>query len=218
MRSLFVNSCLAVTVLASLTGCKTIKKVADAVPVPDLSSVAKIIPGVGKPEDPEVPFSPEVRLGYGHTLKVAVYDGARVATKLFNGSVMINQEGIAEFPDVGSAKIGGRTAVEARAMIESLFRSAGQAASRTHVQLISVEDVPLVMVTGDVNAPAVVALQKKMEVSSAIALAGGRRTGSVAKAVYVTHEGVQKFHVTEAKADKAVKLEAGDIILLSPDL
>lgn len=219
MRQLLANTCLAIVALTSLSACGTIKKMANAVPVPDLSGVASMIPGMGGgPEDPEVPFFPQSKLGYGHSLKVAVYDGARVATRLYHGVVMINQEGLAEFPQVGSVKIGGRTTLEARAMIESLFRSAGQAASRTHVHLESVEETPLITVIGDVATPVIVALTRKMSVSEAIAQAGGRRPGSLARSVYVTHEGVQKFYVTAAKAEMAVKLSAGDIITLSPDL
>lgn len=219
MRRLLATNCLALAALIPLAGCGTMKKMAGAVPVPDLSGVTKIIPGMGgEPKDPEVPFYPQAKLGYGHTLKVAVYDGARVAKELYEGEVMVNAEGIAEFRDIGSVKVGGRSTMEARAMIESLFRSAGQAASKTHVHLISVEDMPLVTVAGDVTTPVIVPLTKKMSVSDAVTQAGGRRLGSVARSVYVTQEGVQKFYVTVGKADKDVKLAAGDIVTLSPDL
>jgi hypothetical protein len=218
IRRLIATTCMPLAALTFLAGCKTINKMAHAVPVPKLSSVTKIIPGMGGPDDPEVPFDVRGQLAYGHTVRVEVYDGARVATKLFAGTVMVNQEGIVEFPDVGSVKIGGRTPLEARGMIESLFRSAGRAASRTHVHMVSIEGNPLVAIEGEVVRPAILLLTKGMTTSSAMLQAGGRPEGSMARAVYITHEGGQKFFINEVRADNAYKLAAGDIITLSPDL
>ena len=49
----------------------------------------------------------------------------------------------------------GRVALltEARRLIESVFIRTGGAASRTHVHFISVENVPLITVEGDVVSP-----------------------------------------------------------------
>ena len=74
-----VKVCSASAALLVLSNCGTMKRVVDAIPVPSmpkislpkLSSVTKIIPGMGgEPEvhDPVMPFNSKGSLGYGHTV------------------------------------------------------------------------------------------------------------------------------------------------------
>ncbi len=216
---------MAGVLLVTLTGCKAMHHMAESLPEPKLPKiklpdVTKVIPGLGseKPEDPEMPFHPNGTLGYGHTLRVSVYDGSRVATKLYSGRVMVDPQGVIDFPSVGSAKVGGHTVVEARAMIASLFRSAGRTSSQTHVHLSSIEGTPLVAVEGDIAKTVVLRLPDKSSLSEIIAQAGGRRPGSTARSVYVSHEGQRRFYPSEAGDAATVKIAPGDIIILSPDL
>lgn len=224
-----VKVCSASVALLALTSCGTMKRMVDAIPVPSmpkislpkLSSVAKIIPGMGgEPavNDPVVPFNSKGSLGYGHTLDLLVYDGGRDPNKLYDGKAMVDERGVLTLGDLGSAKVGGRSLLEARAAVGSIFRSAGRVAAHVHVHLIAVEGVELVSVEGDVNAPLVTPLWEDMTVADAITMAGGRRQGSVAHSVYVTHKGERKFFTTEARANDEVKLRAGDIVSPSPDL
>lgn len=213
----------------ALTSCGTMKRMVDAIPVPSmpdismpkLSSVTKIIPGLGgddKPEDPVMPFNSKGSLGYGHTLKLQVFDGARVPKELFEGDVMVDERGVLTLGDIGSAKVGGRSLPEARAMIGSIFRSAGRVAAHVHVHVIAVENVELVSIEGDVTTPIVTPRWEDMTVADAITMAGGRKAGSRAQAVYVTREGQRRFFNSEARANEEVRLRAGDIISLSADL
>jgi len=214
---------LASATLIALASCTMIDSAVRSIPTPTLSGVTNMIPGLGAGDDvgskdPLVQFAPDLPLGPGHTLRVAVYDGARTARQLFDGLVMVDERGVIEFSKIGSAKVGGRTPAEARVMIESVFRAAGRAGSQVHVHLISIENTPLVAVEGDVARPVVLALWHRMKVSDAIAQAGGRPARSIARSVYVSHAGVRQFFPTEALAIGKTKLQAGDIIRLSPDL
>lgn len=220
--ALFVIACLA-----CLPSCTTIKKTLGAIPappVPKLSSVKKIIPGMGpsgdsvSEDDPIVPFNSKGTLGYGHTLRLAVYDGVLEPKKLFSGLVMINEHGVADFGKFGSAKLGGRTITEARRLIETVFVQKGSAASRTHVHFISVENVPLVTIEGDVVNPVTSPMWKKMTLRDAVEFAGGRKPGSTARAVYVIQNGQRRFYPTVEAASYGSPPRAGDIISLSPDL
>ncbi|MDB6138625.1 MAG: hypothetical protein JWO94_1697 [Verrucomicrobiaceae bacterium] len=224
---IFITRTLAVAALAALAGCSSLKKAVDAIPVPsmpDLSSVTSVIPGLGpsgdsvSAADPVVPFNSKGVLGYGHTLRLAVYDGVVEPRKLYAGLVMIDEHGVADFGKFGTARLGGHTISEARRLIESVFIRTGGAASRTHVHFISVENVTLITVEGDVVSPLTTPLWKNMTMRDAIAAAGGRRPGSTAKAVYVIQNGQRRFYQTVEAADYGSPLRAGDIITLSPDL
>ena len=218
---------IAIAGLALLSGCTTVKKTIGAIPmpsVPKLSDVTKVIPGMGPSgdsvgsEDPVVPFNSKGTLGYGHTLRLAVYDGVVEPKKLYSGLVMIDQHGVADFGKFGSARLGGRTITEARRLIESVFVRKGTAASRTHVHFISVENVPLVTVEGDVVNPVTMPVWKKITLRDAVEFAGGRRPSSSAQAVYVIQNGQRRFYPTVESASYGSPLRAGDIISLSPDL
>ncbi|MBL9142290.1 MAG: SLBB domain-containing protein [Verrucomicrobiaceae bacterium] len=223
MLQLLHNSLIASVALIALSSCTMIDSAVRSIPTPTISGVANMIPGLGSgdstgSDDPKIAFAPHLPLSPGHTLRLAVYDGSRTAKKLYEGVVMVDSAGIIEFKGIGSARIGGRSAADARAAIESVFRAAGRAGSRVHVHLISIENMPLVAVEGDVARPVVLELQKGLTVSLAVSFAGGRVRNSVARSVYVSHEGLRRFFVTEAAANDKVDLEPGDIIQLSPDL
>ena len=217
----------AALLAALFTGCSSVKKTLNAIPVPSmpkLADVTKVIPGMGPSgdsvgsDDPVMPFNSKGTLGYGHTLRLAVYDGVVSPKKLYGGLVMIDQQGIANFGKFGSAKLGGRTITEARRMIESVFVRKGTAASRTHVHFISVENVPLVTIEGDVVNPVTSPIWNKMKLVDAVEFAGGRRPGSTARSVYVIQNGQRRFYPSIDAAAKASPLRAGDIISLSSDL
>ena len=224
-----VKVCSASAALLILSSCGTMKRVVDAIPVPSmpkislpkLSSVTKIIPGMGgesNADDPVMPFNSKGSLGYGHTLELLVYDSGREPDKLFEGKAMVDERGVLTLGELGSAKVGGRSLPEARAAIGSIFRSAGRVASHVHVHIIAVEGVELIAVEGDVKSSLVTPLWENMTVADAITMAGGRKPGSVARSVYVTHEGARKFYTTEDRANHDVELRAGDIVAPSPDL
>ena len=218
---------LAAAALASLPGCSSIKKAVDAIPVPSmpsLSSVTKVIPGMGPSgdsvgsDDPVVPFNSKGILGYGHTLRLVVYDGVVEPKRLYSGLVMIDQHGVADFGKFGTARLGGHNITEARRLIESVFVRTGGAASRTHVHFVSVENTPLITVEGDVVSPITTPQWQNMTLRDAVAAAGGRRPGSTARAVYVIQNGQRRFYQSVEAADYGSPLHAGDIITLSPDL
>jgi protein involved in polysaccharide export with SLBB domain len=211
----------------ALPACSTMKSVVDAIPrpsmphlsMPKLSSVKKLIPDFGTPreDDPAVPYTPGATLGYGHTLRLAVYGGIRNATKLWSGTAMVDRDGVLTLGDVGSARVGGRSPLQARDMIAAAFRAAGRSASKIHVQLFSIEGNDMITVEGDVAHPAIVPYQEGLTTSQLIAAAGGRRTPS-AQSVYVTQAGQRRFFLSEAYADANADLEAGDIVQPSADL
>lgn len=212
--------------LAALTAasCSSVKKTLDAIPTPSLSGIKKVIPGMGpsgdsvSSDDPVVPFNSKGTLGYGHTLRLVVYDGVVEPKKLYSGLVMIDQHGVADFGKFGSAKLGGHNITEARRMIESVFVRRGKAASRTNVHFVSVENVPLVTIEGDVVNPMTTPIWTKMTLRDLVNAAGGRTPGSPAKAVYVIQNGQRRFYPSVENASYGSPLRAGDIITLSPDL
>ncbi len=220
---------LALAMLVALPSCFLWKKAIDAIPttkdlkklhVPTLHDMKQAVPGLGDDsvtgDDPLLPFDPARALGYGHTLRLEVYDGARALHLMWKGLVMVDQSGVISLDEYGSARIGGHTIIQAQDMIAKIFRQSGHAASQIHVHVMSVENTPIITVNGDVRAPTALPLWKGITVADAIAHAGGRR--SAARSVYITHGDQRKFFVTEFAANNDITLRAGDIITLSPDL
>lgn len=212
---------------AGITSCTLVDRAVRAIPVPHrlprLSDVAEIVPGMkvkdsASSDDPEVPFDVRSTLGYGHTLRFAVYEGVHSTKKLWDGVVMVDEQGVITVKDVGSARIGGRTPAEARTMIASIFRAAGRAAAHLNVHLISIENTPLLAVDGDVKKAAVLLSYKGLTVRDVLQQAGGRVSRNVARAVYVTRNGQRSFYANEANAQERVAPMPGDIITFSPDL
>lgn len=203
-----------------LTACSSIKKIVPEfhVPMPDVS---RILPGSedkAAPDDPDVAFNSRGVLGYGHTLRLQVFEGARKGRKLYDGVVMIDRQGVAEFGKMGSVKLGGRSLSQAAKLVESTFRVGGHAASQIHVHIVSVEGVRLVWVDGDVRSPQFLPMWDGMRFSDAVNAAGGRRSGSHGRAVYLTREGGKQFFRWIVALDESGPPEAGDIVTLSPDL
>lgn len=207
----------------SFSACTTIKQsVADLhMPkMPDLSGMKKILPGSNDSpaaDDPLIPFSATGKLAKGHTLRLRLYEGAMNAREIFSGLAMVDEQGVAKIGKIGSAKIGGRTLPEAVSMIESVCRVGGHAASRIHVQVISVEDVQLIAVTGNVKMQQHLPFAEGMRFSSAVMQCGGPKI-TQGSAVYVTRGGERKFFSNISAADAWDSAHAGDIITLSSDL
>ena len=234
LRVSLIFPCLLLVLVA--TGCKTMKKAVSWVPVPKLSSIPlpsiplpsfssikRVIPGMDRYDkidsrDPNVPFSPDGLLTSGHTLRLKVYSGGRNAHEEFEGLVKIDDGGIADFDDYGKVRLVGMGVLQARQAVESQFLSCGFSAMAMTAQIISIENTKLVFVDGDVRQRRVLPYQKRLRVRESIMACGGRRPGSMARALYVTQEGLRRFYRSEAVADEEVDLEAGDVILLSPDL
>lgn len=214
--------------LASLSACATVKRYTPdltKIPVPSFSTlkkVTRIIPGMpntdqATPEDPKMPFNARGTLGYGHTLRVHVYEGARSGKRIYNGVVMIDAKGIADFGSNGSARIGGSTLPQAAEAIAAAFRVARRMARPATVHILSVEDLPVVAITGDVQKDEYIPAWEGMTIKQAVTVAGGRKLGSTNRGVYIIHEGNRRYYSSLEAADRD-EPEPGDIILLSPDL
>ena len=203
MKQARLISSLALAVVVSVaTGCGWMPKV--KVPFTGGSSAA---------EDPKVPFDVKRPLAYGHTLKLSVYRNLLSRSRLFEGSVMVDQNGMVHFKNAGDVHAGGRTAFDAVKAIEAAFsRQYGD--STVSVQLFSIEDVPLVTITGAVRKPAVIQWFDNMSAEAALPYVGGRTSHGDAHAVHVTRDGVRHFHSQSG----GVELKAGDVVNFSRDI
>jgi protein involved in polysaccharide export with SLBB domain len=200
----------------------------DHVPLPplpkfsELKKITHMIPGLpdsdkAAEDDPKVPFNSRGTLGYGHTLRLDVYEGARGSKRIYKGVVMIDREGVLDFGQYGRARIGGATLPQAVEAIAASFRVAGRITRPITIHIISVEDVPIVYITGDVIKDEFIPAWKDMTVAQAVRVSGGRRLGSTNHGVYLTREGNRRYFSSLEAADR-VEPEPGDIITLSPDI
>lgn len=233
MRPLsFLIAAALLGVLAS--GCNmmksagsTMKKAVDWIPVPSIplpsfSSMKRVIPGMDRHDkvngdDPNVPFSPEVALAPGHTLRLKVFSGTRKAEEQFEGLVAIDDAGVADFDEFGKARLAGLSVRDARQAMERLFRSGGFTADTLNVHIVSIENTKLVFIEGDVVQKRVLPFTKRLQVTDCILAAGGRPVRSSARTVYVTQRGQKKFYRSEAVANEEVELEPGDVVFLNPE-
>lgn len=206
-----------------LASCSTIKRYTPSIPLPklpDITQVKRILPGSEDKlnnQDPTVPFDPRGELRPGHTLRVQVYQGLRSAKSMWNGLVMVELDGTISFKDLGSTKVRGMKVPEATRAIAMTFRVGGRTASNVVVHILSIENTSLIALDGDLAAgPQSIPLYDGITVSQAIRLSGGRSKNSSANGIYLTRKGVKRYFRSVVAAESNIKLEAGDIITLSP--
>lgn len=235
MRPLLLLSALAVSAstVLSLSSCSMMRAITPdislpKIPLPKLglpsrNTIAAIIPGLGPEDkaaadDPQVPFNSRGTLGFGHTLRFDVYEGARGASRVYDGILMIDTEGLMKIEGVGSARLGGLKLPQAAEAIATAFRLGGRHTRPLTVHIVSVENTPVLSVNGDVREAEFIPAFENMGVKHAVTVVGGRRPGSTARGVYISRGGDRSFFTSIESAEARWKPRAGDIITLSPDI
>jgi protein involved in polysaccharide export with SLBB domain len=222
---------LLLPTLLLLGACATVKKYTpdlSRVPKPPLPSFAglkkltRVLPGMPDSDstgadDPKLPFEAGQKLGHGHSLRLHVYEGARSTKRIYNGVVMVDADGLINLQEAGSARVGGLDLVEATGTIARTFRLGLRLTRPVTVHVLSVEDVPLVAVTGDIARPRYLPAWEGMTLSQAVAQAGGRRSGSSNRGIYLVREGLSRYYADLETADAKMTPEPGDILQLSTD-
>lgn len=164
-------------------------------------------------DDPKMPFDARRPLAHGDTLKLAVYRNFLSPSREFRGTVVVDAKGVIRFKNVGDVRVGGHKAYDAVRAIEAAFsREYGD--STVTVQLISIEDVPLVTVKGAVRSPGIIQWFDGMTADAALPYVGGRTGHGDASAVHVIRDGLRHFHASSG----GVHLEAGDLVNFSRDI
>lgn len=227
----FSHLCNLLVLSGGLAACATVKRFTPdltKIPTPSLPSfstlkkVTSILPGMpssdkATADDPKVPFNARGTLGYGHTLRVHVYEGSRSVKRIYNGVVMVDEKGVVNLgKEIGSARVGGATLPQAVEALAATFRIGLRISRPVTVHILSVEDVPVVSITGDVIKDEFIPAWKGMTIQQAVTVAGGRKIGSTNRGVYVIREGKRRFYPNLEAADRD-EPEPGDIIFLSPD-
>lgn len=219
---------LPATAVFVLASCGLIQKI--PVPpmpklpkLPSMNTVARIIPGMAEKdkvdgEDPDVPFNSRGTLGFGHTLRLEVYEGARDSDRIYRGIVMVDTEGLLALGNVGTARVGGQRLPQAADSIAAVFRVAGRNTRPITVQIVSVENVPLISINGDIREAQFIPAFERMTVAQLVNAVGGRKAGSTAHGVYISRHGQRHFFTSLETADARWEPQAGDIITLSPDI
>jgi protein involved in polysaccharide export with SLBB domain len=228
----FTPSLLTVLFAAlALSACATLKRITPDLsklpkpPLPSFSSLKKIkniIPGMpdtdkAAEEDPQVPFNARGTLGYGHSLRIHVYEGARSPKRLFNKVVMVDSKGVIDLGPAGTTQVGGATLPKAADAIAATFRVGMRLSRSVTVHILSVEDTPVVAVRGDVLSDEFIPAWEDMTIEQAVRVSGGRKLGSTAHGVYLIREGSRRYFSTLENANE-LEPEPGDIIELSPDI
>ena len=191
--------------------------------LPSRNTVAKFVPGMDEhdkadADDPDVPFNSRGTLGFGHTMRLEVYEGTRSPDRIYRGIVMINTDGLLPLGKVGTARVGGLHLPQAAEAIATVFRLAGRNTREITVQIISVENTPVVSLNGDVMEPEFIPVFKDMTVKQAVTVTGGRKAGSTTRGVYISRQGQRHFFTSLEAANYNWTPQAGDIITLSPDI
>ena len=191
--------------------------------LPSRNTVAKFVPGMDEHDkvdvdDPDVPFNSRGTLGFGHTLRLEVYEGTRSPERIYRGIVMVSTDGLIQLGKVGSARVGGPHLPKAADAIATTFRLAGRNTREITVQIISVENTPVISLNGDVIEPEFIPVFEDMTVKKAVTVVGGRKQGSTTRGVYISRQGQRHFFTSLESADNNWKPQAGDIITLSPDI
>lgn len=228
-----LSALLSATTCFVLSSCGMIKSIIpDSLPklpkiplpsLPDRNTVARLVPGMAETdkvdaEDPDVPFNSRGTLGFGHTIRLEVYEGTRSPDRIYRGIAMVNTEGLLPLGKVGTARVGGLHLPQAADAIATVFRLAGRNTREITVQIISVENTSVISLTGDVLEPEFIPVFDKMTVKQAVTVAGGRKAGSTSRGIYISRQGQRHFFTSLEAASHNWKPQAGDIITLSPDI
>ena len=225
---------LAITSLV-LCSCGMIKKIIPPLPalpklpkislpgLPTRNTVAKFVPGMAErdkvdADDPDVPFTSRGTLGFGHTVRLEVYEGTRSPERIYRGIEMINTEGLLPLGKVGTARVGGLHLPQAAEAIATVFRLAGRNTREITVQIISVENTPVLSLNGDIQEAEFIPVFQEMSVRQAVTVTGGRKPGSTSRGIYISRHGQRHFFTSLEAADQNWQPQAGDIITLSPDI
>lgn len=232
MRSI-LTLFLSVLTLFALCACSMLQMIDPdfKIPMPHLpklhmpsrNTVAKIIPGLAEKDkvdanDPDVPFNSRGTLGFGHTLRVEVYEGARNPDQIYHGITMVDKDGVLALGEAGSARVGGLLLPKAADAIATVFRLAGRNTRPITIHIISVENTSIISINGDVREAEFIPVFKDMSVQQAVNVTGGRKPGSTMRGVYIAREGQRHFFTSIEAADDKWSPQAGDIITLSPDI
>lgn len=215
----------AFLVALTTVSCSTIKKVGSSIPLPglpDVTTLKRVLPGSDdrvNDADPNVPFDPRGTLRPGHTLRLLVNESLRSARSLWKGLAMVELDGSIDLGKSGKPKVGGKTPHQAARIIESAFRVGGRTSSPVSVHILSVENIAVIALDGDLAAgPQPLPMFDGISVQEAIRLAGGRPANSSARGIYITRDGKKRYFRSAADADSQWKLNPGDIITLSADI
>jgi protein involved in polysaccharide export with SLBB domain len=217
LRPFFSLHLVAIPLVIALSACGTLEKL-PKVSMPKLPDVN--VPFVGDDStapgsDPSVPFRLNQPLSHGHTLEIAAFAGQISPSKMFSGRVMVDEQGNADLGKYGIVKLGGLRLHEAVLPLESAFRrKRGQ--SLINVQLIRVEDTPLLSLRGAVKQPGIIQYFDGATPQTVLRYGGGRVGDASATAVYITRNGVRAIHVNYLS--KEIPLEPGDIVTFSDSL
>jgi protein involved in polysaccharide export with SLBB domain len=216
---------IAAIVILGFSGCDTLKKYTPSIPLPrlpDMTQVKRILPGSADKvdsNDPDIAFDPRGTLRPGHTLRLQVHEGLRSAKSLWKGLTVIELDGTARIGKIGTVKLRGLTLPEAAQAIGAVFRVGGRTSSPVAVHIVSVENIAVIALDGDLAlGPQPLPLYDNVTVSDAVRLAGGRKANSSARGLYITREGQKRYFRSIQAADDQWRLNAGDIITLSADL
>jgi protein involved in polysaccharide export with SLBB domain len=166
-------------------------------------------------DDPSIPYTLRQSLKTGHTLDVTAYAGQRSPAKIFSGLVMVDEEGKADFGRFGKLKLAGLSAGQAVIEIEGAMRRKRKE-SLISVHLKRIEETPLLEISGAVAHPGVIQFFDGANPVNVLPYVGGRSRFATGRAVYVTRDGVRKFHPDFASTD--VELQSGDIVSYSDEL
>lgn len=219
LRPLSPLSLLSLPLALALSACGTLEKL-PKVSMPKLPDMKVKVPFVGTDstapsDDPSLPFQLNQPLSAGHTLEIAAYAGQISPSKMFVGRVMVDENGLVDLGKYGTVKLGGLRLHEAVLPLESAFRRhRGQ--SLINVQIIRVEDTPLLSLRGAVKQPGIIQFVEGATPASMLRYAGGRIGDPSATAVYVTRNGQRAFHVNYLNQE--IPLEPGDIVTFSDSL
>jgi protein involved in polysaccharide export with SLBB domain len=211
-----VAAVLAASFLFVLSSCSGIKLPKLTMPkMPDIKVPFVSDDGTAPKNDPLISYSLRQPLATGHTLDITAYAGQRSPAKIFSGAVMVDEDGKADFGRFGKVKLAGLNATQAVVAMEGAFRRK-RGESLISVHLKRIEDTPLLQVSGAVAHSGVIQFFDGATPVNVLPYAGGRDPKATGRAVYVTRDGVRKFHADFASAD--VELQRGDIVTYSDEL
>lgn len=221
--------------VAALTGCSGIK-------APSVPKVPSWVPVIGsEPSEPEFdprtqtvptettdrveipaveqaderPVPPQFTKGLqpGSTLRVAIFEGLRSTSRVFNASLTIDEQGMVTHRQLGSVLIAGMEIDEALNAIESAYRLTGRpSAQATTTHLFDIDGSGVVQIRGAVQRAGFIPHSGGITLGEALQQGGGFGSGANPGKLYVIRRGLRQLLYLSDEATLGYRLNEGDIV------
>jgi protein involved in polysaccharide export with SLBB domain len=149
----------------------------------------------------------------GSTLRVAIYEGLRSTSRVFNAALTIDQAGEVNHRQLGNVRIAGLETQTALDAIETAYRLTGRPSAQTSTtHLFELDGSGVVQIKGAVVRESFLPHSGGTTLGEALQKSGGFSTGANPGKIYVIRRGFRQLLYLSNENTLSYVLNEGDIV------